>query len=419
MAGDELVPRSGTGLSASGPLRPYTRPLSPVERVWLVADALEPPFAPALVLEGEGALDADAFERAVTQAAGANPGVAVLLRGVLRRTRWVGGGPAPRVRRVDGAAWDGRGPAGAPWLAERIDPRRGPLVEVLLVEGAPPRVVFRMHHAVMDGRGLLLFVDDVFRALRGEALEGSASEVTDVDLARALSPAKNSPRREDCLAPTGARRGAESRSTWRRLSVAGRVSRPLPAVLHCIANIARTHSEGDVRVGIPVDLRDRTQVGRSTANLTGILDLELPVGAGPPELQAALEGALAQHRAAAFVLEAEFIRGIPLWLATAVARASTRRVCRANRYNSSGTVSNLGLLPVERFAAPDFRTRAAFLIPPGTPSHACFVTLCGHAGGLEAVVTMPEDLASDGRLDALVVALGAALSASAAPPRLA
>lgn len=419
MASQDLVPTARRSLVAGGPGRPYTRRLSPVERVWLVADALEPPFAPALVLQGEGTLGPAAFERAVELAAEANPGMRVVLRGWLGWSRWVATGPLPRVRVADGSGWDARSPEGAPWLSEPLDPRRGPVVELTLLTGPTPRVLVRMHHSVTDGRGLFLFLDDVFCALRGEALAGSTSEVTDLELARRLAPAKNPRRREDCLAPTGARRGGDPRSTWRRVSVPGRFSRALPAVLCCIARAARSHGAGEVRIGVPVDLRTRTQTERSTANLTGIMDLAIPTGATAASVQAAMDDALAAHRAAAFVLEAEFILGVPLWLATAVARASTRRVCRNDRYDSSGTVSNLGRVPLERFSGAGFRARAAFFIPPGTPSHACFVVLCGHEGGIEAVVTMPRDLASEGRLDALTAEIAAALAESSSVPRLA
>ncbi|MEZ4269459.1 MAG: hypothetical protein R3F39_24120 [Myxococcota bacterium] len=418
MAAGELVETERTALARRDPRRPYTRRLSPVERVWLVADAMEPPFAPVFVLEGEGALDPVAFERAVELAAAVNPGVAVVLRGWVGWTRWVGTGPAPRVRSADGSGWDGRGPGGAPWLAEPMDPRRGPVLDFTLLSGPTPRVLVRMHHSAMDGRGLFVFLDDLFSALRGEALVGSPSEVTDLELARRLAPAKNPRRVEDCLAPTGERSGAETSSTWRRLSVPGRFSRILPTVLCCLAREARRHATGEVRIGVPVDLRARADADRSTANLTGIVDLEVPEGATPDSVQATLDAALASHRAAAFVLEAEFILGVPLWLATAVARASTRRVCRKNRYDSSGTVSNLGRVPIERFSGGGFRTKTAFFIPPGTPSHACFIILCGHEQGIEAVVTMPGDLASDDRLDALMVRLNDALVAASSVPRL-
>lgn len=418
MASHELAPTERGALVSGRSGRLYTRRLSPVERVWLVADALEPPFAPALVLEGEGALDPEAFERAVEVAAEVNPGVRVVLRGWVGWSRWVATGPPPRVRVADGSGWDARSPEGAPWLREPLDPRRGPVVEFILLTGPTPRVVVRAHHGATDGRGLFLFLDDVFCALRGEVPVGSTSEVTDLELARRLAPTKNPRRREDCLAPTGARRGEDTSSTWRRVSVPGRFSRALPTVLCCIARIARIHGVGEVRIGVPVDLRTRTDAARSTANLTGIMDLAIPPDATVASVQAAMDEALAAHRAAAFVLEAEFISGVPLWLATAVARTSTRRACRNNRYDSSGTVSNLGRVSLQRFSGGGFRARTAFFIPPGTPSHACFVVLCGHEDGIEALVTMPRDLASEGRLDALTAELAAALAESAPTPRL-
>jgi len=42
----------------------YTRQLSPIERLWIVADTLYPPFVSQLVLEGEGEFDLPAWQRA-------------------------------------------------------------------------------------------------------------------------------------------------------------------------------------------------------------------------------------------------------------------------------------------------------------------------------------------------------------------
>lgn len=88
------------------------------------------------------------------RASAGNPGSRLILRGHLGSCRWVDSGKTPPVREIDGSRWDGLGPVGAPFLQEPLSPIKGPMCEVLLIHGDPLRVAFRVHHGVMDGRGI-------------------------------------------------------------------------------------------------------------------------------------------------------------------------------------------------------------------------------------------------------------------------
>jgi hypothetical protein len=356
------------------------RRLSPVERVWLAADRLCPPFVNQLVLEGDGVPDEAAWRAA------SGPGL--VLRGVLGGCRWVPG-PAAPVRTVDGSAWDGFGPDGAPFLRDPLPPS-GPTCEVLL---APGRVVFRSHHAVMDGRGTLVWVDDVFRALRGEAVPALDVGVTDLDLARPGPPAR---RRDECPAPTG-RAVASEGVTWRRRTVAGPVAKVLPRVVHTVGTLALRQG-APVRIGVPVDLRRDAPSVRSTANLTGMVFVPVGRGDSVEDVARALEALVPQ--AGLFVHEAAPLRGIPLAVMAWAGRRGAARALRLGRYGASAAVSNLGRLDLAAFHGGGFRARRAFFIPPGNPAQPFFLALAGHPEGVELVATTPAALATDGRLDA-------------------
>lgn len=392
-------------------IEPYRRPLSPTERVWLVADRLCPPFVNQLVLEGDGALEPGPWRAAMAVAAAANPGARVRLRGFLGRTYWVDSGDPPPVRVVDGSGWTGRTPEGAPFLLDPLDPRRGPTTELLLVGGAPSRVILRTHHAVMDGRGTLAFAEDLFHALRQEPVVGHIDTVTDLDLSRRLGGRRQPPPREVHLAPTGAPTGVVARAGWwHRVTLPGRPSRLLPRLACAIAAAARSHGEGPVRVDVPVDLRPSAPGVRSTANLTGILPLEISPAHTPEDVQGVLRAALDRHAEADYAVTLEPLRGIPVGLMAWVGRAAARKCHRRARYGSSAVLSNLGVLPLERFAAEGiWASGVGWFLPPAGLATTLFVALSGHAGGVEICASAPDVLAGGARLEALLESLVARL----------
>ena len=189
---------------------PYTRKVTPLERLFIVLAELDTPFSNQMVLEGTGTLDESRWEKAVHEACEANPGSRVVYRGRSRWAKWVDTGVAVPVRSFDGSRWNAQGPEGAPFFFEPLPFKDTHSCEVVLVQGDPARVVFRSLHAVMDGRGTLFWAQDIFRALRGEPLIGTTSTMTDVEIMSRLNYPVNLPRKpKDCLAPTGAIDGDE------------------------------------------------------------------------------------------------------------------------------------------------------------------------------------------------------------------
>lgn len=390
-------------------LAPADRPVSGLERAWLAADRIQSPFVNQLVLEGVGVPGPEALRIAVEQAAAVHPGSTLRLRGFLRNLRWSSDGPAPLVSVVDAPDWSGNSPAGAEFLQRPLRPDTGPVVEVVLVRGADPddatghRVVFRTHHAAMDGRGTWLFASDVFRALRGEPLLGSESGPwIDADYARMATDEARTDPPADRGAPTGSPLSSEFATTWARVRVPGSFRGLLPKALVALWKASRAHTTDPMRFAVPVDLRRYRPDRRTTANLTGIVHLDLAGVAGSAQaharVRARLTAGMNGHHAAAMVLGAERVRGLPLWLMGWAGARFARQRLETGRFPTSATVSNLGRQDLALVSAPAFRATRAFWIPPGSPSMPLFVSLNGDARGLDIVATAPVGLATSGRL---------------------
>lgn len=401
------------------PVPRSSRPVSGLEKAWLVADRLAPPFANQLVIEGSGRLDPELVQVAANRVAVQMPGVCVRQRGWLGGMRWDSDGVPPVVRVDDGSAWDGQGPAGAPFLVRPMDPARGPVCEVVVVKGSADgvdRVVIRTHHAALDGRGAGLFAADLFAVLRGEEPKGAkGGPFTDVDLARMaeVPPRKDPP--PDRGSPTGAPTSTAFETTWARRRVPGRFRGLLPRAIVGLWQASRTFCTDPLRFGVPVDLRRYNPDLLSTANLTGILHIDLDgvdsVARAHARVRARLTHGLEGHAAAAHVLGVDGLRGLPLWFMGWAGARAAKEGLQTGRFRTSVTLSNLGRQDLSRYRGGGFEAKRAFWIPPGQPGLPLFLAMAGDAEGVELVGSMPVGLADGGRLEGLLEGMAEALVA--------
>lgn len=381
----------------------YHRALSPAERLWLVADDLMAPFTIGFVVEGEGRLDPARWQAAAAAAAEAVPGARLVLRRFACRARWEDSGVAPGIGLCDPSDWDGRAPGGSALTGRRLPARGGPTLEVLLGEGAPCRVVVRVHHAVMDGVGLRTFVIELFRALRGEAPRPVVHADSDLQLARQLGIDPWPLPEERHAAVTGAHDGAPDAAVWGRRTLVGRWRRFLPKVAAIVAAHGHAASDGDLALQFPVDLRRHLGSATGTGNLTGIVVLPVARGVTAEAIDADLQQALEARAELGWVASIGGLLHVPHALMVwAGARGSARTNAAGDRYGASAILSNMGSLPSDAFEAPDFAPTTAYVVPPGGRATAALFVFTRWADHTEMVVAMPVGLASGGRMDALL-----------------
>jgi hypothetical protein len=162
--------------------RRSSRPLSIASRIWIAWDLVNPPVWTTIAVEGHGLIDAQKLRNAIKIASQANPGSRLVLRGNLAWSRWVDSGTSPLLTEIENSDWDGMSSDGLKSLLKTHDVYRGPTAEVLIFYGEPLRMIFRAHHAVMDGRGLITWIEDIFRALNGQEPLGSDYTMVENDL---------------------------------------------------------------------------------------------------------------------------------------------------------------------------------------------------------------------------------------------
>lgn len=258
----------------------YRRKLSAIERYNVVINEATVPYNVEAVIEGEGALDQEKWQQAVNQAAQANPGIRATLKGFLGFTKWVDSGINPVVKTIEAPEWDAHSEKGyEPLKAHFAALGNEPLADVVLVPGSPARILFRALHGLCDARGLVHFIQDTLRAMRGEPLVGSSSPITDYDV-RVMHKDKVKVVRQppiECLPtmPVKPPFPSELNYTWRRIRIEKKLPNMLPKLAIFLAKQARLHGEGEVAFTVPVDFRTLRVDVASTANLTGYLKISV------------------------------------------------------------------------------------------------------------------------------------------------
>ncbi|GAB1640731.1 amino acid adenylation domain-containing protein [Krasilnikovia sp. MM14-A1259] len=357
----------------------FQRPVSPTEWLYLAGQRIMPPFAIQLVVEGDGHLDPAALAEAVRVASAACPGARLARRGRM----WVDTGEAPPVSIAgSGPLWPERAHA----ALERT-------CEVVLAEGA---VMFRVSHAVMDGRGVLAWAADVFRVLRGEPPLGASAALTDYGLADRLGAPGRRPRMTvGWRSPVGAPADAPG---WARRSIDGNHPGLVAKLAAAVATFTGT---GRSRFMVPVDLRRHDPALRSTANLS--LPVFLTTGGGEAwqSLHKQILRALVERREVVGGAAERAAYRLPLGLL-----ARSLRVA-GNRHLCTAILSHLGRVDPADFSADGFRASTVYSLPTHAPLSPLSIVATAPPGRTELTVAYhgPPD-----RAEALLDAIEAALA---------
>lgn len=383
----------------------FQRPLSSAERLWLGLESVVPTNLSVFqtVMEGYGTVDFDHLQAAVAKASQANPGSRLILKGASRWAHWVDSGINPRVKRALGEAWSGYNPDGASFLYDPL-PYSGPTCEVVLLEGPIARLVFRINHAVMDGRGTYTWVKDIFRVLRGEEPLGTCSSLTEGRLMSTITDKTKIYPPGDCIVPTGIPRPSWPGVTWRRLSFKGPVSNILGKLGWAVAQSAWQYREGIVRLMIPVDLRFRKPGLRSTGNLTMSLYVDVTKDSSPESIKQDIMRQIEGKYDCMSFKQTVSINSdyIPIKLMGIGMRWMAEKSRKTGQYGATALISNLGGVDMPTFCGGGFYTETTFTIPPYWDIYPVFIVLAGSKDRVEIIVSILNSLATDNRFERLL-----------------
>lgn len=378
----------------------YARRISPNERLALAGSRLAPPFAIQVVVEGVGRVSLPELRAAVHTAGKVCPGSRLLAR----KGSWVDSKLGPRVRLIEVSSPTGPRDAigdaigSIPRLLdEPLDPRSGPTCEVVLLDGPSSTLVFRACHGVMDGKGVLLWMEDVFRALRHEALVGAPGTMADADFAATQAAVPTRPAaRVEHVSPFGRGLRASTKHVWRRRTLRGAI----PAFVAKTCAVLARNAGCVQRCMIPVDLRRHHGIVPSTANLSLPLFLDVHPDEPWEALHERLLTALSRNEEITRdAMEGTFAR-LPVAGLAGLLRGIVAGERLTGRFAMSAVVSHLGRISLSVVSTSTFTAKTVYSVPIHIPLAGLSMTAVEVDGHVEVTAAVAE--AGGARLDALL-----------------
>lgn len=353
-----------------------------------------------LIIEGEGELPESTLQQAVVNVAIANPAVRSRLRGYWGVKFWSASGPQPRIRTIY-QEWDGHFHNGLSFIDKPLDLITGPVAEIIQVVGTKTFLVFRIHHAVTDGVGLMDFARNVFHALNAKEPEKFLSTLTVEKMPpgnlKAMPPKVCDAATPFPLEPANLSTVDRSR-VWNRLTIPGSDAKILLKTILAIADLARGESEQSIRIHVPASLRRHAPEEKTSANLVGMVRLDVEKNDDCRSLVRKFNARLEEKQElpiAVNSLTSKLMFWIPLRLLQKLERASVQKLLKQPRFTCSGTASYIGKVDINEFSCVAFSAHSLFGIPVTPLGSPLMAVLISNQNGTEIVLTVNRTLISD------------------------
>ena len=380
----------------------YTRPITPSDWVML-AQPQGLSTVVQLCVEGEGTIDPAALSAAVATASQACPGARLVRRGDIL----MDSGVAPAVHVTEAEDFDPER-LDSPLLRVPLAGQRKASCEVVLVRGTPTTVIFRAHHAVMDGRGAMFWQRQVFRALRGEPVESARSRLTEVMEAIAANLGMDLPPRWALSGldvpewgpllgkvPSGPRQ-----SIWRRRIIDG----VHPTATARIARQTAAFGNGNGLIDVPVDLRQFLPGLKSTAMLSGQVRVLIRADEDFNDVHASLLTALGTHQYLA-IRGMPGARRVPIPVLRAILRSGDNKIRKngdlvQRRRFPLASVSHLGAVDLADLCADGFEATSFYSL--GSVSAVPEINIAESGGRTEITIAWRDGPGVAERAEALL-----------------
>ncbi|MEO6155051.1 MAG: hypothetical protein ABIP16_04925, partial [Thermomonas sp.] len=351
-----------------------------------------PPFAIQLKIEMARLPSADALARALVEAAAANPTARLQARG----RWWWDEGRAPRLTHVaNGTPFSLQDPA----LRRRLPMDLGPPIELLRWEGTG--LVLRCAHALMDAAGLMYFTQELFRALRGEALLGSRIDLDDWRVVTTSPHRRPLPAfKAEWPSPAGSSSGVPEPGFIHEVRhVHGRVDSPTARIASVLA---RMGGGGGCHLMIPVDLRLADERLRTTANLSNPLILTFDAGWDSNACWREILGALRRHEEFGVARGSAVLPWLPTRMMGRLLGAKQSQQVTQGRHFFTALCSNLGRVRLASFAYDGAIPARVGFLPFDTPGAGLNLLTLQNDDALELAASCPAASGGQGRLSRLL-----------------
>jgi amino acid adenylation domain-containing protein len=367
----------------------YQRKLSFSEKTYLAMDDASIPMTVQLIVEFDNDLDSNLLQNAIELASNANPGSRLRLKRKLKGATWVDSGICPKLIEID-APWNADEADCNPYVDRSLGNKNEPTTEVLMFNNAT--LLFRAHHAVMDGKGIITWMEDIFSALNGEIPKGSNCNLTDREQALSLGRTAHRPYYAS---------NAESPISNLSLSInnvvgvqklisgvyPGLVARIIEIITKQLKGFESTESGIIARFMTPVDMRRHRPEVRTTANMSSPLIININQQTNWADIQQSLVEKLENNDDGMVGKWDHLFQYLPSKMMTRLVKQIFHSHEESGQFVFSTTISNFGKIDLNKFSGTTFRAKKVSTVPIADPLGAITIVTLEFEDHIEITIS--------------------------------
>ena len=364
----------------------FFRNASPNERIYIQTQDLFSSMNIQCFFVGKSTLSLERLQMAVDYAAKVCPGS----RLVYHKGKWLDSGKEPTVSNLEHDLFDGYN-FDVLNLQKNLLLLDGPPIEVLLVSGKTQGILFRMFHGIMDGKGALIWIENVFRALRKEALIAIPSRHSDLSFIQELDHKKfNSLQFPAKKILPDAPKPSYQQVQTHRITIKGNYGSLVPKMMKCFA---KEFCDSVSLFMVPVSLRKKDESVICSANLVLPIFMEVDkedsIGnINQRFMQKIKDDEFLNIANARLGLLGHLPDGLLKWTLY-----SYSQMCRMlSVFSTSGVISYVGNYELSTFSCDDFACSSFFSIPLLTPFSPVSVVAYKNTNAIEISISYNASL---------------------------
>ncbi|MHC1683987.1 MAG: non-ribosomal peptide synthetase [Clostridiaceae bacterium] len=375
----------------------FERKASPNELLYTSFQDIYTTFSIQFVVEGSGDICKREFENAVKKAAEACPGARCVLKG----KQWIDSGRNPKIYYMEHIDFDGYDFSRERMFNKKIDVEKNPPVEIFVVGSKQYRIFFRIFHGAMDGKGALIFVENIFKAFRGEKLIYATAKENDLSFLSLIESGKfDNKLKHDIQVSKEKINTSQWDIYWKRLSVRG----VHPGI---VAKIAKTITEimpsDKNKFLIPVDIRRHKLDIKSTANLTLPIFLETNKNDKWEDINSRLLYGLKNNQELNIKnADLRLLANLPKTILRKAIKLTTWYQGFKGKYMVGGIISHLGKVDLRKFTTGNFVAEAFYSIPIQQPLAPLAMVIAENKKYTEIVVSSYKNIISEEKMQEIL-----------------
>ena len=335
---------------------------------------------------GKSTLNVHQLQKAVDTATDVCPGS----RLVYHKGKWLDSGKNPTVVQLVHDSFDGYN-FDVLELKKNLLLLDGPPIEILLVSGKTQGILFRMFHGIMDGKGALLWIENVFRALRCEEVIAIPSRHSDLSFIKELDHKKfNSLQFPAKKILPDAPKPSYRQVQTHRITINGNYGSLVPKMMKCLA---KEFCDSVSLFMVPVSLRKKDESVICSANLVLPIFIEVrkedSIGdINQRFIQKIKDDEFLNIANAQLGLLGHLPDGMLKWTLYTYSQ-----MCRImGVFSTSGVISYVGNYDLSTFSCPDFACESFFSIPLLTPFSPVSVVAYKNTNAIEISISYNASL---------------------------